>query len=375
MKRKKIAFFSTLEYLPWGGSEDLWFQAALMLAKDYEVHANVQKWDTVQLHVKELISGFVKVERRTSNISIFNRVINRIISPVNPSRLFYSWLDRVKPDLVIFNQGSYSEGADWMQACISKEIPFVNLIHGASEFYLQSDKQTEFLRYIYSKNKMFYFVSKAAKALTEIQLNIQIENYLIVSNPYKQIKNEITFPYYQDAYKVAFVGRLEIMKGIDLLIHVLSMDKWKSRNLEINLYGDGLHQETFRFMVENAGIKNILFCGFKKIDEIWKDCQILILPSRIEGLPLVIIEAMLAGRTVIATNVGGNSEVIDDNINGFIAKDPTVSEINEALERAWNRRNEWEEMGKLARAKMLEILPKDPVGDFCNRIIQNLEAN
>ena len=56
---------------------------------------------------------------------------------------------------------------------------------------------------------------------------------------------------------------------------------------------------------------------------IWAEHHALVLPSRFEGMPLVVVEAMLCGRPCIVTDVGGNAELIRDGINGFLAKAPT----------------------------------------------------
>jgi Glycosyl transferases group 1 len=69
-------------------------------------------------------------------------------------------------------------------------------------------------------------------------------------------------------------------------------------------------------------------------DEVGRDRRFpRAMPSRYEGLPIVIVEAMLCERTVVATNVAGHSEVIEDGISGFLAHAPTVASVAKALER------------------------------------------
>jgi len=79
------------------------------------------------------------------------------------------------------------------------------------------------------------------------------------------------------------------------------------------------------------------------------------MPSIMEGMPLAVVEAMLCGRTVMATHVGGHKEWITHNINGFIADEPTVESISEAMEMTWSKKNNWESMGKAAHEKALEL--------------------
>ena len=92
-------------------------------------------------------------------------------------------------------------------------------------------------------------------------------------------------------------------------------------------------------MVEHLGLTNVEFAGHQNnIEEIWRKHHALVLPSRFEGMPLVVVEAMLCGRPCIATDVGGNRELVRDGINGFLAKAPTVELLDEAMNRAWDNR-------------------------------------
>ena len=69
------------------------------------------------------------------------------------------------------------------------------------------------------------------------------------------------------------------------------------------------------------------------IEEIWSANQVLVMPSRYEGLPLVIVEAMLCSRPVLATDVEGNSEIGIDGLTGFLAAAPTVAIVAQGVER------------------------------------------
>ncbi len=96
----------------------------------------------------------------------------------------------------------------------------------------------------------------------------------------------------------------------------------------------------------------------------------LVLPSRSKGLPLTLVEKMLCGRPAIVTNAGGSAEIVEDNINGFIAHAPTADAFDEALERAWTRRHEWEQIGKRAAESIRKIVPCDPAAQFAKMLLQ-----
>ena len=91
------------------------------------------------------------------------------------------------------------------------------------------------------------------------------------------------------------------------------------------------------------------------------------MPSRIEGLPLTLVEAMLCGRPVVATRVAG-AELIEDGITGFLAEAPTVGSVGEALERFWARREEAREIGAMAARKIRDLVPADPPRVFADKL-------
>ena len=94
---------------------------------------------------------------------------------------------------------------------------------------------------------------------------------------------------------------------------------------------DGLERMTRQFGISDR----VVMAGHIPVDKIWTENEVLVMPSRYEGLPLAIVEAMLCGRTIVATDVAGNSEIIDDGVTGFLAKAPTPPALLEALERLW----------------------------------------
>jgi glycosyltransferase involved in cell wall biosynthesis len=77
--------------------------------------------------------------------------------------------------------------------------------------------------------------------------------------------------------------------------------------------------------------------------------HLLVLPSRSEGTPLALVEAMLCARPAVVTDVGGNADWVEDDQTGFVAEAPTAKSFGAALERAWAARAKWQIMGKQAR--------------------------
>ena len=104
-------------------------------------------------------------------------------------------------------------------------------------------------------------------------------------------------------------------------------------------------------MIELArflGVANLSFNDYiYDIEELWKTHHALILPSRSEGMSLSVLEAMAVGRPVIVSNAGGNSEIVEDGFSGFIGEANT-NDFELAMERAWDRKEDWETIGNNA---------------------------
>ena len=139
----------------------------------------------------------------------------------------------------------------------------------------------------------------------------------------------------------------------------------------VSFYGEGKNAPSVKRYAEMLGLSNVRFCGFRAdVADIWKENHALILPSRLEGLPITVVEAMMCGRLCIATDVGGSAEVIEDDVTGFVAEAPTARHLDEAMERAWKARSQWREIGHRAAARIREHIPRDPAALFSNVLVK-----
>ena len=77
---------------------------------------------------------------------------------------------------------------------------------------------------------------------------------------------------------------------------------------------------------------------------------------------------MLCNRIVVTTDTGRNRELLDDNQTGFIAHAANAALLDEALERAWNQREQWREMGKIAGINVRKNYTANPIGDFAEQL-------
>ena len=140
-------------------------------------------------------------------------------------------------------------------------------------------------------------------------------------------------------YDILFVGRLTQAKGVDVLLRAIKILKNKySKNLKIAIVGNGPLKENLNTLAVEFGVDGeVKFLGVRKdIEELMLSSKIFVLPSRWEGLPMVILEAMSKGMSIIATGVGGIPEVIENGKEGILIslEDPEIlaQAINDLLE-------------------------------------------
>jgi len=79
---------------------------------------------------------------------------------------------------------------------------------------------------------------------------------------------------------------------------------------------------------------------------------------------------MLCGRPVVATDVAGHCEVVEDGVTGFLADAPTGNSISTALQRFWDRRVEAEQMGNAGARRIRQLVPRNPAEVFAEKILQ-----
>jgi hypothetical protein len=201
---------------------------------------------------------------------------------------------------------------------------------------------------------------------------IRIADASLVRNPYRVPYDPDVKWNRSETLQLATVGRLECYhKGNDLLIEALVEGGWERIDFNLNVYGEGYHKELIERLWVNGGLpaNRLRFHGhIQKIEDVWRENHVLIQPSRLEGLPLSVVEAMLCSRPVVATDVGGHVEVIEDGKTGFIAEAATVRHVKAALDQLLEHRSSLEQLGKAARSKIESIIPVDPIGGFIHEL-------
>ena len=143
--------------------------------------------------------------------------------------------------------------------------------------------------------------------------------------------------------KILFVGRLHKIKGINFLLEAFTVLLRERPSLQLEIVGGGEELDSLKQIVAELGIaSSVFFRGFISSDKLplyyaGAACMAvpsLILPSgETEGMPVVILESLVCGTPVVASNVGGIGDVIKDGINGYLFEPARPDQIADAIRK------------------------------------------
>ena len=376
----RIAFFSTMGGLPWGGSEELWSRAAsVLLERGHEVAFNCLTWPTPAEPLRRLIArgadGHFRSRRR------MGRTLRQTLEKLRLTRLKYMpWLKKCRPDFVLISFSCHTDDPQIAITCRALGIPYAILLQAAGPHHWIDSRNLDDYRSAYAHAKRCFFVSHDNRETLESNLAVELPRSEIVDNPFSvRVDAKPAWPATAPLWKLACVARVHyITKSQDLIVRVLRMPKWRARPLHVTLWGnDNGNLNQLRRALDVYGLhRRITYGGVSSnIEQLWSEHHGLLLPSRAEGNALSLIEAMMCSRVPITTNVGRAAELIDDNESGFIAPAATAQLLDEVLERAWIRRDDWRAMGQRAAHAIRERHSLSPAEDFADQILTAASDN
>ncbi len=362
---------------PWGGSEELWSKVARKFSDSgYSVHASASFYGELHPKLIALKESGVQLHLRKSRMRFFSHKLKSSVSKLKSLPIksgIEKVISKLRPDFIVFSQSSGFSMYREMNFCKALNIPYISVTQLNSEYSWPTDENFSNIRSANANSEMNYFVSHGNMELFKRQIALDLPNLKVISNPYNFDNiQKLAWPG-ESTYNLAYVGRLDFThKGIDILLSSFSDEKWKNRNFTLNIYGKG-NTELAKELAKKQNLSQIKFHGHVSgIQEIWRQNHMLVMASRYEGMPLSIIEAMFCQRPVLTTDVAGHAEYITEGVNGYLAAAPKISMFKETLERAWNTRENWKQMGEAAFKSVEALSTADPVGLFYNEIKQLL---
>jgi glycosyltransferase involved in cell wall biosynthesis len=371
----RLGIISTMGGAPWGGSEELWADTArLALRAGFRVsiclpfrpRPSHRKWEALEAAGAETFSyaigrRYIRARKVARMVSTLHHDLGRQLGErLSPLRAFFS----TRPDVLLISEGASIPALAVIESVRRHHIPKPYVI--LSESNLGEVPETTARRQaadFYRNAHWALFVSESNLRATERQLIERLAKARVVRNSTNlSCIDPVPWPV-DRPFRLASIARLDAStKGQDILFEVFNDPRWRTRDWRLSLYGKGPDEVYFQELSAFYGLHNrVTFRGqTEDVREVWHTHHALVLPSRAEGTPLAMVEAMLCARPVIGTAVAGIPEWVRHGRSGFLADAPTVSSYAFALETAWQQRARWRTMGAHAREDALRLYDPTP---------------
>lgn len=372
----RIAFVSLMAGSPWAASEVLWAAAAQRaLGEGHEVFASTYDWQTRPAALEDL-------ERRGARLDLrpLSRWQRRSAQITRVTRTFAA-LEEFEADVICVNQGgtydlARSGSIGVLRSTLARMgTPYILLCH--CEQPPPPARNLQKARQMFARAAIVGMVADRLRGVSEAHLGLPLPNVRIFHNPVNLRQIEyLPWPASPSPLRFAFVGRLDPVKNLESLIAAFTAEQWRDRDWTLTVHGAGPDRSLLERQAIAANLgERIRFAGYvDDITAVWATHHALLMPSRFEGVPLAMVEAMLCGRPVVATDVGGIAEWLEESRSGFLIEAPTPEKIGAALERLWKHREHMEELGRYAHGHTMEKRDIDPAGTLLDWLQQAAPA-
>lgn len=150
------------------------------------------------------------------------------------------------------------------------------------------------------------------------------------------------------------VARLSPEKDFATLLHAVAQVVREVPDFRLRLVGDGDERDALERLTDQLGLRNHAeFLGERKdVPALLEEAGFFVSSSRTEGVSLTLLEAAAVGLPIVTTSVGGNPEVVEDGLTGFLVPPEQPSALAAAIVRMCHSRDRWADMGRLGRERV-----------------------
>jgi len=265
---------------------------------------------------------------------------NEFHTDLTQRKIENKFIKNIKDDITKWNPDiihSHPAGKlliSWIENDSSQLIPLV-----ATEWTTPSKNTAHWYQSDLSKfvNRIDAFIATCKKSKIGIKEFHGYNGEIFVVPHLLQFPSHIPKIKSEDLYSVGCVSRLSAEKGLVFLIGAFKKINSEFPNATLHIYGHGKDEECLKDLIDALGLKDCVFLEgvFKPIDginEIAEKHTIFVQPSLFESIPTSIIELMGRKRVIVATDVGGISEIINKKMqSGLLIQPASTESIYKAL--------------------------------------------
>nr|WP_154983957.1 glycosyltransferase [Paenibacillus xylanexedens] len=288
----------------------------------------------------------ILMDNNQSTIPLYNNLVNlgiRVIreklyrSSATYKEIYQVVQDVVTsftPDLMHVFLGSPRSAIIPRKVALDLNVPLLFTEALVSNKLIIDKEQLKEIKFFYKKAYKVFVLSQDNFSILENHYKLSMDNVIRISNFVEVNKSVAKKSFPKPKYKAVTVARLSEQKGIDILIHAISKlpDQLKSV-IDFSIYGDGEKKDDYIQLSKKLNVEHLIhFLGWKEnILKVLSNYDLFILPSRFEGQPHSLLEALSFHLPSIATNVSGVPEILNNGEYGYIVDSENSDELMQAI--------------------------------------------
>ena len=263
-------------------------------------------------------------------------------------------MPRFKPDATLAFFGVPSGAVAWLLKKIYR-IPYIISLRGGDvpgfrpyDFRVYHRLMAPFLRVVWKNAAGVVANSNGLRQLAngfDPRFEIPIIPNGVDFEFYRAADRDLSFP------RLLSVGRIVHQKGLDIAMRALG--GLRELDWEWRIAGDGPQMQVLQSLAKELGIEDrVHFLGWQSRDQLiasYKQANIFLFPSRHEGMPNAMLEAMASGLPVIASCIAGSEELVLNDKTGYLIPSEDIASLQVALKKMLSDPARRAQMGSASR--------------------------
>ncbi len=185
----------------------------------------------------------------------------------------------------------------------------------------------------------------------------------------KLLRQNLNLP--ENKFIVCYLTRFDKLKNVATFIQIAKLLE-NEKDIYFVLAGNGDEMNKVKDSIQESNLKNILLTGFVNNPiEYLTSSDIYLSTAEVEGLPYSIIEAMMCGKPVIASNVRGNNELVIDELNGFLFELNNLSQAVDKILKLKNDKKLYDEFSVNGRKRYFDFFTEDVMIEKLKKVYES----
>jgi len=349
----RILFISVMKGAPWGGSEEFWYRLAIYMAKQgYKVDCCFFDWRQGKQEKKAALKAGGCTLHLLPNPAEASGYLHKLLIKARVKNQLKKQVKQ-KYQLVCISQGAM---LDVTYPLFNSMLPhlknFVLLYHNFNPGQVISTaRKQSFYKWSHAAVKNFV-ASKKILAVVKSNARFNLPHAQVLINPISipvQPK-PYQWPPLDDEGNFIFVvtAQLDVeRKAQDILIKILAASKWVQRNWQLHLYGEGPDAQVLAGLIISLNLQQKVFLKghTANVQNVLSKAHLLLQITHIDAMPLSVAEAMNMARPCVVSHTGDMPLWILDGQQGYVVPHVSEAAIDEVLEKAWQQKENWQQMG------------------------------